>query len=240
MHDALKSALGDEFLFGGEHESDGSYATKVAVTSTSETGQQAMILSNYSRQEDEQFSYKFEVSDGPSLGVRVWEAACATSAAPSYFKPFKSSRTGRSYLDGALYYNNPARVAYRESRLLWPDVAENHPDIFLSIGTGQNLQRTKMELGRDAAGAKGGSKINSTLKYGKPDLKYGKPDLKNRGKIFRAWNTVERFFSVLVSLSSTVSIQLQVSNEVSRLTEWITSLIQRLPGKSFTRVWPTQ
>jgi Patatin-like phospholipase len=233
LHDALKSALGDEFLFGGEHESDGSYATKVAVTSTSETGQQAMILSNYSRQEDEQFSYKFEVSDGPSLGVRIWEAACATSAAPSYFKPFKSSRTGRSYLDGALYYNNPARVAYRESRLLWPDVAENHPDIFLSIGTGQNLQKTKMELGRDAAGAKGGPKRN-------PTLKYGKPDLKNRGKIFRAWNTVERFFSVLVSLSSTVSIQLQVSNEVSRLIEWITSLIQRLPGKSSTRVWPTQ
>jgi hypothetical protein len=59
----------------------------------------------------------------------------ATSAASGYFKPFCNDRTGISYIDGALYYNNPVRVANQERKLLWPDVASQPPDIMLSIGT---------------------------------------------------------------------------------------------------------
>jgi hypothetical protein len=62
----------------------------------------------------------------------------ATSAAPGYFKPFVNSRTKQGYLDGALYHNNPVRVAHHESKLLWSDVQDSHPDILLSIGTGHN------------------------------------------------------------------------------------------------------
>lgn len=39
------------------------------------------------------------------------------------------------YIDGALYYNNPIRVANQERKLLWPDVESHPPDIILSIGT---------------------------------------------------------------------------------------------------------
>jgi hypothetical protein len=41
-----------------------------------------------------------------------------------------------------LYHNNPVRVAYHESKLLWPDVQDCQPDILLSIGTGHNGAET--------------------------------------------------------------------------------------------------
>ena len=78
--------------------------------------------------------------------MKVWEAAAATSAAPSYFKPFYHKVAGRCYLDGALYNNNPVRVAHRERRMLWPDVLSKDPDIFLSIGTGQSEKYAKNSL----------------------------------------------------------------------------------------------
>lgn len=64
--------------------------------------------------------------------------ARATSAAPSYFKAFRSKRNNRGYLDGALYYNNPIWVADLERRLIWPDTELSPPDILLSIGTSCN------------------------------------------------------------------------------------------------------
>jgi patatin-like phospholipase/acyl hydrolase len=76
----------------------------------------------------------------------VWEAAAATSAAAPYFKAYRNEKSGRTYFDGAFYNNNPVRVAHRERRLLWPDVADNNPDIFLSIGTGQNQKKVDKEI----------------------------------------------------------------------------------------------
>ena len=69
----------------------------------------------------------------------VWGSrARATSAAPTYFKPFFNKRTNEGYVDGAVYYNNPVRIAFLESKLLWRDVEDLHPDILLSIGTSHN------------------------------------------------------------------------------------------------------
>ena len=41
-----------------------------------------------------------------------------------------------------MFHNNPIRIANYESKLIWPDVEECHPDILLSIGTGHNGQDT--------------------------------------------------------------------------------------------------
>ena len=41
-----------------------------------------------------------------------------------------------------MFHNNPVRIANYESKLIWPDVEECHPDILLSIGTGHNGQDT--------------------------------------------------------------------------------------------------
>ena len=65
-------------------------------------------------------------------------SARATSAAPTFFRPFVNSRTKEGFLDGAVFHNSPVRIANYESKLIWPDIEEYHPDILLSIGTGNN------------------------------------------------------------------------------------------------------
>lgn len=37
-----------------------------------------------------------------------------------------------------MFHNNPVRIANYESKLLWPDAEECHPDILLSVGTGHH------------------------------------------------------------------------------------------------------
>lgn len=69
--------------------------------------------------------------------------ARGTSAAPTFFKPFVNSRTKEGYLDGAVFHNNPVRIANYESKLIWPDSEELHPDILLSIGTGHDGSDTE-------------------------------------------------------------------------------------------------
>jgi hypothetical protein len=69
-------------------------------------------------------------------------SARATSAAPTFFKTFRHPHTKEGYIDGALYHNNPIRIAVDESKLIWPDTKDSPPDILLSIGTGQHGKDT--------------------------------------------------------------------------------------------------
>jgi hypothetical protein len=39
-------------------------------------------------------------------------------------------------MDGAIYHNNPVKIANAERSLIWPDQRHKHPDIILSIGAG--------------------------------------------------------------------------------------------------------
>ncbi|KAF8852713.1 hypothetical protein BDZ45DRAFT_807214 [Acephala macrosclerotiorum] len=133
--EVLKEAFGHDQLFGGKCE-EPKYQRKVAVVSTYGTGHQAVILTNYNRPKKvAEPDYKFERPQDGYGEMKTWEACRATSAAPTYFKPFHNLRTSHSYLDGALYYNNPARVAHQERKLLWPDFETHAPDILLSIGS---------------------------------------------------------------------------------------------------------
>jgi patatin-like phospholipase/acyl hydrolase len=143
LRKALQSTFGQQPLFGSNGGRRSNHSTKIAVTATDEAGTRAIIMANYSRKskgyvEQRPGQYEFLRPDGPDQELKVWEAAAATSAAPSYFKPFCHEATKRTYLDGAIYHNNPVRLAHRERRLLWPDVADREPDLFLSIGTSQN------------------------------------------------------------------------------------------------------
>ena len=66
----------------------------------------------------------------------VWEAARATSAAPSFFKPIRITvpPPGRTFVDGGLGHNNPAEVALAEAERIWPDKTKFR---LVSIGTGR-------------------------------------------------------------------------------------------------------
>jgi predicted acylesterase/phospholipase RssA len=66
----------------------------------------------------------------------IWQAARATTAAPSFFKEMyiDNPRPGISYVDGGLGYNNPAEVALEEAGKIWPTAKHF---CLISIGTGR-------------------------------------------------------------------------------------------------------
>ena len=151
FRDALRDNLGESKLFGWPQGNFTASATKVAVTSTlhRKTEDQNRLIASYSRQDFDTPTYQLEFAADPKNAFSIWEAAAATSAAPSFFKPYVKEVDGsRSfYLDGALYFNNPVKVADNERRLIWPDVADKHPDIILSLGTGQDASAIQQQLG---------------------------------------------------------------------------------------------
>lgn len=72
--------------------------------------------------------------------VRIWEVACATSAATTFFKPAQIMSGGvhRTFMDGALGANNPVNRLWIEAEREFPP-APLEPQIrcLLSVGTGR-------------------------------------------------------------------------------------------------------
>ena len=87
---ALQEVFKDEFLFGGAHDESNSYFTRVAVTSTTDTGEKPVILPNYNRGMENQgkvlllfvrmkvktvtASYTLVRPDNPKHELKLWEA----------------------------------------------------------------------------------------------------------------------------------------------------------------------
>lgn len=80
------------------------------------------------------------------MDVPAWKAACATSAAPTYFEPvqFKNKAVEMSCIDGGVYCNTPAALALRESGPQAPDLGEEQINI-VSIGTGSSEESINPE-----------------------------------------------------------------------------------------------
>ena len=203
LHEALRSSLGQRRLYGGHQRTPEVYSTKVAVTTCSGTGSEAIMLTNYCRHEDN-LPYRVEFSYGSSPGMRVWQAAAATSAAPSYFRPFEvqlDSRDSRvakihkKYMDGGLYYNNPARAANLEYKLIWPEIAKCHPDIFLSLGTGQKLADTEKRLRK-------GSKSTTMTENRRNAMRLGEAKTGRSTHPQLMHNITSHFLKTLVSTNS--------------------------------------
>lgn len=66
----------------------------------------------------------------------LWQAARATSAASTFFKPISIDRPRPSiaYIDGGMGYNNPSEIALTEARRIWPACPQFG---LVSIGTGR-------------------------------------------------------------------------------------------------------
>lgn len=65
------------------------------------------------------------------LSARIWEAARATSAAPTFFQPITIN--GVKYGDGGTGWNNPTAEALAEAYHIWPSRLIG---CLLSLGTG--------------------------------------------------------------------------------------------------------
>ncbi|KAI6752499.1 hypothetical protein HG530_013868 [Fusarium avenaceum] len=163
IEQALQRSFGNSNLFGASVDSSSSNRlktggkdwVKVGVVSCLQGRTQPTLIANYSRntvtnsgegkdtdgdcwQRLTSSSLPLEDNlsreDEPSKDFKIWEAARATSAAPTFFQPYVHPETKRTYVDGALIYNNPVSLAYSEVNKIWPGSLP--PDLVLSIGTG--------------------------------------------------------------------------------------------------------
>lgn len=78
----------------------------------------------------------FVMSSSDSHGFLFWEAARATSAAPTFFKPAylydRQELTMQTFIDGGVVANNPCLYAYTEAKRLYPNAKKFH---ILSLST---------------------------------------------------------------------------------------------------------
>ncbi|KAK6008536.1 hypothetical protein QM012_000439 [Aureobasidium pullulans] len=200
LHNILKKTLGRSPLFGA-NDSLNAFKTKVAVTATSADGNEAMVFANYNRPQSSGDSQTFVRPEDPSHELEVWEAAAATSAAPFYFKPYTHTKTGTSYIDGGLYHNNPVNVANRERKLLWPAIANKHPDMLLSIGTGKNL----IEPQRETLDRRSSSPKNDNTPFA---------PINKSGGIRRTFNALyQRFDNILDAEHTWTEFEADINNQ---------------------------
>ncbi|KAI0433875.1 acyl transferase/acyl hydrolase/lysophospholipase [Xylaria sp. FL1042] len=152
IENPLQDALGDESLFGNRLK-NGSHRLKVAVTTVTDAGTQALVLSNYNATDSSTSDTSSEKSKPkyrryrptrPEDELTAWEAARATSAAPGFFMPFRKACSAHvdcevfpEMMDGAILHNNPIYVAIEEARRI-SDIQDQRPfpDLVLSVGTG--------------------------------------------------------------------------------------------------------
>ena len=72
-------------------------------------------------------------SDEPHSNCKIWEAARATSAAPTFFKRIEIGRN-QPFIDGGLGRNNPSQVVLDEAKAIF---GARQIGCLVSIGTGQ-------------------------------------------------------------------------------------------------------
>ena len=72
-------------------------------------------------------------SHEPHSNCKIWEAARATSAAPTFFKQIEIGRK-QPFIDGGLGCNNPSQVVLDEAEALF---GARQIGCLVSIGTGQ-------------------------------------------------------------------------------------------------------
>jgi predicted acylesterase/phospholipase RssA len=113
--------------------------TRVAVTAAKDSGYTGCLIASYNRPELNDDA-DFEREEDQEKDLKVWEAALATSAAPFWLPPFIKEETSTNYVDGAVFANCPAQVAYGETLKLWPNSGASL-DFLLSVSTGAQDRR---------------------------------------------------------------------------------------------------
>ncbi|RSL93075.1 hypothetical protein CDV31_014873 [Fusarium ambrosium] len=133
LENALIQAFGrNAKLFGTAHDCQSAFQPRVGLVACQSTGS-PVILANYNRAEPADMSYRLIRQTNPDTDWKIWQAARASSAAPTWFASYVHESLDTSYVDGGLHHNNPVRVAWEESTLLWP---RSPLDILVNVGSG--------------------------------------------------------------------------------------------------------
>lgn len=97
------------------------------------------------------FFKSHKATEDEKRDIQMWKAARATSAAPTYFEPFKINIDGPleylALIDGGVYANNPASCALVEATAHF---SVDPSDVFmLSLGTGENTKPIRYQTACD-------------------------------------------------------------------------------------------
>lgn len=102
----------------------------------------------------------------------MWQVAMATSAAPTYFEPFKLKANEEddieyySLIDGGVFANNPGMCAFVDAKVLYKDT----DDIMLvSLGTGEFAECIPYDKAKDWGLARWAKPILNTIFDGESD-----------------------------------------------------------------------
>jgi len=92
-----------------------------------------------------------DAKQDPSLDHPLWMVARSTSAAPTYFEPFKLPGDGGEYealVDGGVFANNPAMCAYVDGSA---GPGQTRPDevLLVSLGTGAENRPIEYDSAKD-------------------------------------------------------------------------------------------
>ncbi len=149
----------------------------------------------------------------------IWEAARATSAAPSFFKPIsiKIPPPAITYVDGALGYNNPSQLALLEAQRIW-NCADKEACL-VSIGTGQQL----------AASIIHESQLESDLEMQRSIFKSVQSSLSSLASNIPYWNTAKNIPPGVLALLKMASA---LTNIVTN-TEAVHDALQRHADQKF-------
>ncbi|MCC6675856.1 MAG: patatin-like phospholipase family protein [Phycisphaerales bacterium] len=114
-----------------------------------------VIVTAYDIEQRTPFFFKSnKARTDPKFNFRIRDVARATSAAPTYFEPFKLPVADPSDLseyyaliDGGVYVNNPALSGYAEAVRQFSDPGNEF--LVVSLGTGQQTRRFPYERAKD-------------------------------------------------------------------------------------------
>eukprot|EP00041_Stephanoeca_diplocostata_P025888 m.688463 g.688463 ORF g.688463 m.688463 type:complete len:264 (+) comp22845_c0_seq43:1460-2251(+) len=127
----LKQHLGHDIVLRSEQP-------KVAVVAVewSVTPRQSVLLRSY----EQPFAPGCTTLPGhPTREVLLWEAARATTAAPTYFSPFQIDK--KWFVDGGLTAHDPSVAALAEAAALFPHGLDD-VNMFVSLGSGMRAAQT--------------------------------------------------------------------------------------------------
>ena len=148
----------------------------------------------------------------------LWQAARATSAAPTFFKPMSVDRPRPAiiYVDGGMGHNNPSDITLSEARRIWPTCMQFG---LVSIGTGRSranpIQFSHIDEGNPDA-------MRSLFE----DIKSYIPNV-----VLRSWNTAKKLTSGMKAL-------IEMADALAKLETNSDEVVQRIERDSQSKQLP--